>query len=234
MSLCLENAARGAAGPPCPCRAQQAETSLCLIPLGRLGLFYPGNLLNFAAFPSAFGVPLPPHQLRLLCPFYPCSLAAGLQHQALLCPRVKDPDSDLRSARGWTMSILFMICPHLFCFPLPPAVGDGCYGDVMQNLCIKERNPVESENSPRLTTGIGVQKKEKIHRAQVPWVQTSEEERWSVVLQWSVLLWDVIPLGWSAASSPVSRLSRTLQTQICLLPPLLCCAVLSCSAFGHV
>lgn len=53
-----------------------------------------------------------------------------------------------------------------------------------------------------------------------------------MVLQWSVLLWDVIPLGWSAAASPVSRLSWTLQTQICLLPPLLCCAVLSCSALG--
>jgi len=46
-----------------------------------------------------------------------------------------------------------------------------------------------------------------------------------VVLQWLALLWDVVPLGWSPAASPASRLSWTLQTQIRLLPPLLCCAV---------
>lgn len=77
------------------------------------------------------------------------------------CPCVKDPGSDLYSTRGWTVFILFVTCPHLLFLPLPPAVGDWCYGDVMQKIRIKERSPVQRETSPRLTTGIGVQKKKR-------------------------------------------------------------------------
>lgn len=48
----------------------------------------------------------------------------------------------------------------------------------------------------------------------------------------AVLLQDIASPDWSPEASSASWLSWTLQTQVCLLPPLPCCAIPSCLALG--
>lgn len=126
------------------------------------------------------------------------------------------------------MFIFLMTCPHFLFFPLP---GDGCCGDLMQKVCRKEGNLAQTDFSFLNSWDRGAKKAETLHGALLlPPCPSGTDSRAGEVKRGLAVVSSLGGCFSQLISISFTQLFWTLQTQICLLPAVLCDP--SCLALG--